>query len=206
MVGVIAMAMAAMTSTASAGIVITQSVAPAPTYTNTLTFDEPGGATGTNVPNDSWSVSHGIPLIYSGEGSNFVGDLSGVTGQGTNSYYGPYGVFIEFGQDLTTASFQGFDSSGPPTFSGGGAAAVALNDGVEVEFLFVTPSWGGFGGGSWYNLTTNGGSVFDEIRFLGFGFFPESVVDNVSWNAVPEPTSLALFALTGVAVLARRRR
>lgn len=193
-------------SPALADVIIMQQAAPAPTYSTTLNFDEPGGPTGANVPNNSWAgAPWNIPTFQSGEGSNFVGDLSGATGQGTNAYYGPYGVFITFGGDLTEMSFQGWDNSGPPSPFGGGAIVAALNDGLEVAVLPVEPAWGG-AGDSWYHITTSGGMVFDEVRFLGFGFFPESVVDNLSWNAVPEPASLALLGFGLVAVIRRRSR
>lgn len=193
-------------STAMADLTITQQAAPAPTYATTLNFDEPGGPTGANVPNNSWaSAPWQIPVFQSGEGSNLVGDLSAATGQGTNAYYGPYGVFINFANDLTAMSFQGWDSSGPPSPFGGGALVVALNDGNEVASLFIDPAWAG-AGDSWFNLTTTGGTTFDEIHFLGFSFFPESVVDNLSWNAVPEPASASLLVLGCLAALRRRAK
>jgi hypothetical protein len=204
-VGAIALGTMVANTPTAASVVVTQTFAPAPTYATTLNFDEPAGPTGINVPSNSWDLSHDIPLFQSGEGSNFVGDNSGSTAQGTNSYYGPFGVFINFGNDLTSMSFQGWDSSGPATPFGGGAGVVTLNDGVEVGFSVFTPAFGGFGN-SWYNLTTTGGSVFDEVRFVGFGFPADSFVDNLSWNAVPEPASIALLAMAGVGALIRRRR
>jgi hypothetical protein len=198
-------ATAGLVSSASASVTITQGPT-APTYTNTLTFDEPGGTTGVNVPSNSW-VGMGITSIVSGEGSNFVGPNAFPTAQSTNSYYGPYGVFIRFATDLTAASFNAWDSSGPPTFSGGGMAVVLINDGDEnnpVGFDFFTPAYGGFGDSA-FNITTSGGMVFDEIRVLGFGFFPETYVDNVSWNAVPAPSVAALLSLAGLSLVRRRR-
>lgn len=204
--GAMALALAAFTAPAAASITITQSGAAAPTYTTTLNFDEPGGPTGADVPANAWAGSHNITSFVSGAGANAVGDNSAATGQGTNSYWGPFGVFINFGQDLTALSMQAWDNSGQPTPFGGGAAMIALNDGIEVGSLFVTPAIGG-AGDSWYHITTTGGSVFDEVRFLGFAFAgPNSYVDNLSWNAVPEPTSLSLLALGAIGLLSRRRR
>lgn len=191
---------------ASAGVIVVQG-SSAPVYATTLNFDEPGGPTGANVPSNSWSgAPWGITQIVSGEGSNFVGDVSAYTGQSTNSYYGPYGVFIKFSQDLTEMSFDAWDTSGPPGPFGGGMAVVLINDGDEmnpVYFNSFTPAIAGTGLPS-FNITTDSGTVFDEVRILGFGFFPETVVDNLSWNAIPEPGSLSLLAL-GIVGLMRRR-
>lgn len=204
--GVAALAVVVGGSRVSAAVSVVQQAAPAPTYSVTLNFDEPGGPTGPNVPNNSWAgAPWHIPVFSSGDViANFVGNNSAFTGQGTNSYAGPFGVFITFENDMTEMSFQGWDDSGPPTPFGGGAAAVALNDGVEVAFWSGTPAFGGVGD-SWFNITTTGGSVFDEVRFLGFGFSPTSFVDNLSWNVVPEPGSLALIGVAGLGLLRRRR-
>jgi hypothetical protein len=193
-------------SSASAAVSVTQQAAPAPTYATVLNFDEPGGPTGANVPNNSWAgAPWNIPDFSSGDiVANFVGDNSVSTGQGTNSYAGPFGVFITFANDMTEMSFQGWDPSGPPSPFGGGAAVAALNDGVEVGTWFGTPAFGG-NGNSWFHITTTAGSTFDEVRFLGFGFSPTSIVDNLSWNVVPEPGSFALLGVAGLAVLRRRR-
>lgn len=192
---------------ARSAVVITQGDS-APTYSNLLTFDEPGAPTGLDVATNSYAA-FGLPSIISGDGfANFVGDNSPATGTNTtNSYYGPFGVFMSFGQDLTAASLQAWDSSGPPSPFGGGMAIALINDGDEnnpVAFEIFNPAYG-VDAGSWFNITTTGGEVFDEIRVLGFGFFPQTYVDNVSWNAVPAPGALALLGLAGV-VGGRRRR
>jgi hypothetical protein len=205
-----AVAAFALGAPAMAAVSVTQQAAPAPTYSTILNFDEPGGPTGSNVPNNSWNVAPwNIPVFQSGDTiANSVADQSASTGQGTNAYAGPFGVFVEFGaaQELTSLSFQGWDPSGPPSPFGGGAAVAAFNDGVEVGSWFGTPAFGG-AGNSWFNITTTGGSVFDEVRFLGFGFSATSIVDNLSWNAspVPEPTSLALIGVASLGMLRRRR-
>jgi len=196
-----------LSGTAMADVVIMQQADSAPTYDITLDFDEPGGPAGINVPNNSWSgPPWNIPDFSSGDiAANFVGDNSGATGQGTNSYFGPFGVFIDFGQDLTEMSFQGWDNGGPSTPFGGGAAVVAFNDGVDIGILGVTPAWGGVGD-SWFDITTTGDTVFDRVAFLGFAMVsPQSVVDNLSWNVVPEPAALSLLAMGSLALLRRRR-
>jgi len=200
-----ALLVAVMCAPAWASVMFTQQNAPAPTYSTTLNFDEPGGPTGV-VPTNQFA-SLGLSVFQSGTGDQSIGDNSIFEPWllSDNTAFMNFGMFLEFDSDLTEFSFQGWDPSGPPSPFGGGALLVALNDGTEVGSISVTPAWGGFGD-SWYDITTSGGMVFDEVRFLGFGFTPTTIVDNLSWNAVPEPGTLALLALTGVGVLIRRRR
>lgn len=201
-----ALAVSTITTGAMATYTTTQSGAAAPTYATTLTFDEVGGPVGT-VPTDSWA-GIGLASIISGAGDTSVGDNdtpNGGWGLGTgNSFYGPFGVFMTFGTDLDAMSFQAWDPSGAPGPFGGGAAVVILDDGVEVGSLFFEPAWGGIGD-TWINIEATGGMVFDEVRVLGFGFFPTTVVDNLSWNAVPAPSACGVLAIGAMAALRRRR-
>ncbi len=187
-------------------IVVTQGTS-APTYTDfTLDFDEPGGPTGVVDPG-AWSVSHGITELQAGDGVPQVDDWTGIFGPwvGTaNSFYGNFGVFMTLDTDVTEMSLQVWDPSGPPGPFGGGLYVFLFDDGVEVSSTEHTPAWGDVGD-EWFDITTDGGDVFDEVRILGFGFSPTTFVDNLSWNVIPEPTSLALFGLVGVAALRRRR-
>jgi len=199
---------AGLTGVSALGAVTVSNVAAAPTYSTTLTFDEVGGPTGSNVASNAWA-GIGISSIVSGEGSNTVGTLNTNPGFGWlgtgNVFAGPFGVFINFDSDLTEFSAEYWDSSGPATFNGGGAIVVAVNDGVEVGTFFITnPAYAGTGLVG-INITTDGGSVFDEVRFVGFGFFPEAFVDNLSWNAVPAPASAMVAGLALVAAGRRRR-
>lgn len=193
---------------ASAAITVTQQAAAAPTYSITLNFDEVGGPpAGGAAPLNAWDTSHGIPIADAGVGGgvvidNFNGALPWLPNN--NTAYGAFGLFWTFGTDLTEASFQAWDTSGPPGPFGGGMGISLWNDGVEVSFTFHNPAWGGVGD-TWYNITTDGGSVFDEIRVLGFGFFPETFMDNMSWNVVPGPGGLMMLAVAGL-VGSRRRR
>ena len=194
-----------MANIASAAITVTQQAGPAPTYGTTLNFDELGGPTGPNVPGNSWT-GIGITSLISGEGSNFVGNLSGDFPwlPNNNVYAAPFGAFINYANDLSALSVQAWDPSGPPSPFGGGLGVFVFDDGVEVGSGFFTPAWGGVGN-TWYNITTTGGSKFDEVRILGFGFSPTTYVDNLSWNVVPAPGAFALLGLAGLVGCGRRR-
>ncbi|MCB9846058.1 MAG: hypothetical protein H6811_08745 [Phycisphaeraceae bacterium] len=193
-------------ASAQADVTITQGDS-APTYPSLLTFDEVGGPVGA-VVGDEWSPM-GISQLVSGDGSQFVGNLHSNPGFGwlpdNNLLYAPWGAFLTFDGDVDAFSVRYWDSSGPATFSGGGAAVVALNDGIEVAFFFVdNPAYAGVGD-EYFNIVADNGSVFDEVRMLGFGFFPEAFVDDISWNPAPAPASGALLALGGLVATRRRR-
>lgn len=197
--------LAASAGVAQAGITITQS-ASAPTYSTTLNFDEAGGPTGS-VPATGWTGA-GLARLESGSAPSVtVTTMSTQPGFGWlgtgNVAYAPWGAFITWQDDLTELSLRYWDSSGPGGPFGGGAVAVVLNDGVEVASLpIASPAFGG-AGNAWFNFTTTAGSTFNEVRLVGFGFFPEAYIDDLSWNAVPGPASGAALGLLG---LARRRR
>lgn len=195
---------ATVASTALADVTVTQG-SSAGSYSTTLNFDEVGGPTGV-VATNSWA-SIGITELQAGDGVPFVGDLdtpNGGWGLGDgNAFLGSFGVFITWDSDLTEFSTQVWDPSGPPGIFGG-LAFIVMNDGVEVANFFTTPAWGGLGD-TWFDVTTSGGMVFDEVRILGFGFFPQTHVDNLSWNAIPTPSAAALLGL-GALTLQRRRR
>lgn len=191
---------------ASAAVTITQG-ASAPTYTNTLTFDEPGGPTGT-LPGNTWA-GLGLSELVAGVGPGTVAQVNTNPGFGWlgtgNVFIAPFGAFLTSSQDLTAFSVRYWDSSGPATFSGGGAAVVVFNDGVEVASLFITnPAFGGVGQSA-FNIVADGGSVFDEVRMLGFGFPADGYIDDLSWNTIPSPGAAGLLAL-GCAAMTRRRR
>jgi len=191
---------------ASAAVTTNQQAGPAPTYGTTLNFDEVGGPVGNDLPSSSWA-GLGITSFISGAGANAVANHNTVDTPwlpNNNSYWGPFGVFINFDSDLSAISFQAWDMSGPPSPFGGGMGVVLLNDGVELAFDIFNPAWGGIGN-SWFNVTTSDGSTFDEIRVLGFGFAPNTYIDNISWNVVPGPGSLAMLGLAGL-IGSRRRR
>ncbi|MEQ8844099.1 MAG: hypothetical protein RIB58_04520 [Phycisphaerales bacterium] len=194
--------LAATASQGLAAITIAEGTS-APTYATTLNFDEPGTPTGI-VPADTWS-SIGLSELQAGDSFPVVGDHDQGWGVNDgNSFFGNFGVFMTFSSDLTEFSAQVWDPSGPPTFLGGGMGVFVLNDGVEVATHFFEPAWGGIGN-DWLNITTDAGSTFDEVRILGFGFFPTTYMDNASWN-VPAPGAAGMLAAVGLLSAGRRRR
>jgi hypothetical protein len=207
---------AALGVPAMAGYTITQG-STAPTYSDyTLNFDEPGGPSGLVAP-DAWLGSHGITEMQAGDGGPQVDNWDPIFGGGGGwlgdgqSFFGNFGVFMTFENDLSTMAIEVWDPSGPPEFFGGGLNVILFNDGVEVADLFAqngdiaTPAWGGVGD-SWFDIVADGGDTFDEVRILGFGFSPTTFVDNMSWDLaqVPAPGALALLGLAGLT--GRRRR
>lgn len=205
--GIAAWTVICATGTAMADVNITLS-SSAGSYATTLNFDEVGGpGPGYQIADDSWA-GIGVSQLMSGNGSNGVQDfnaLFGGWGLGNGqSFGGGFGVFMKFDSDITEFSTQAWDNSGPATFFGGGMIVNVFNDGVNVASLWVeAPAWGGIGD-NWFDITTTDGSTFDEVNFAGFGMVPETYVDNMSWNAVPAPSSAV--ALLGFACLATRRR
>jgi hypothetical protein len=208
---------AAASAPALAGYDIAQG-SSAPQYTDHfLTFDEPGTPIGA-VSTDYWATSHNIAELQAGDLAPQVdnwdatfGGTGGWLGENTNSFFGNFGVFMTLENAASEMSMQIWDPSGPPSFFGGGLNVILFNDGVQVHDLFLQngditePAWGGIGD-EWFNITTTGGDVFDEVRILGFGFTPTTFMDNLSYNeVVPAPGSLALLALAGIAGRRRRR-
>ncbi len=197
----------AFAAQAMADATITQGTS-APTYATTLNFDEPGGPTGA-VPSNAWT-DIGITSFTSGVGDVGVGNLSGIFPWLPNSNVaeGPFGLFMTFASDLTAMSFRAWDNSGPPSPIGGGMAVILINNGDEnnpVAFEIFDPAFGGLGE-EYYDITTTGGTVFDEVRILGFGFTPVTYADDFSWNAIPEPGSFGLIFMAAAALVVRRRK
>lgn len=193
-------------SPALGGYTITQGTS-ANTYTGfSLNFDEPGQPTGVVAAN-YWQPGYGL-TIEAGDGIPVVDAFAGIVGWDLgddNAYFGNFGVFMTFDYDVSELSLEVWDPAGPPSPIGGGLAVVLFNDDVKVAFGSFTPAWGGVGD-SWFDVTTDGGDVFDEVRILGFGFPNTTYADNLSWNAVPAPGSLALLALAGVFGRRRNRK
>lgn len=193
-----------LASSANAGFAFTQTTAQAPTYGSTLNFDEANGPTGQVGP-AGWQ-SHGISSMFDGSNnSTYVADFSDNAPwvNSGNAAYGNYGIFINFETAVDALSVQAWDPSGPPTMMGGGIYVYVLDDnGDIIDAMGFTPAWGGIGK-TWYNVVGTGGSTFKHFYISGNSFFPETYIDNLSWNTVPGPGGIAMF---GIAALCRGRR
>lgn len=194
------------TAAAPAAISITQSAAPAPTYSTLLTFDEPGTPTGL-VPSNYWA-SYGLTITDGVNGNNTV--IDDVTGTfpwvGTgNVDVGTFGVYMTFDQEVTEMSFQAWDPSGPPSPFGNGLYIYLTDiDDNIIGFGSFTGAWGGIGD-TWFDVTTTGGDTFRKAIIFNNSFDPTTFVDNVSWNIVPGPGSLCVLALGFLGGVRRRR-
>ncbi|MEM8677992.1 MAG: hypothetical protein AAGF97_01445 [Planctomycetota bacterium] len=190
---------------ALATVTISQVATPT-TYSTTLNFDEPGGPSGIGLPDDAF-LANGITALVAGDSNNVVQDNTGDgpwigTGQ---SFFGNFGIFATFENDLSEFSANVWDPAGPPGPFGGGMGIFVFDDGVEVASSFITPAWGGIGDAG-IEITTSGGMVFDEVRMLGFGFPATTYGDDFSWNVVPEPDGTIVFCLAAISGLICRRR
>ncbi|MFO0783339.1 MAG: hypothetical protein U0636_06615 [Phycisphaerales bacterium] len=195
---------AVLAASANAGFSFTQQASQTTTYANQLNFDEPGTPTGL-VPANTWA-SLGIN-IHNGDSpnntyvDNFSNDLPWLPNN--NASYNVWGCYIDLSTAATGFSFQAWDTSGPPSFFGGGLlVGVADANGNLIDGLVFNPAWGGIGD-TWFNITATGGDSFSHIVIAGMGFFPETFVDNLSWNTVPGPGAMALL---GLGLVRGRRR
>jgi hypothetical protein len=194
-----------MAMSASAAVVSSNTAAPAPTYATTLNFDEVGGPTGSVAPNAYSAI--GITSIQGGSADLQVapGTAFFPWAPSSNVGYGNFGIHIQFANDVTSFSAQVWDNGGNVS-PFGGLYFNFFNNGVAVGSAGFNGPFGGIGN-TWFNFTTTAGTVFDEVSFGGNAFgFPETMVDNMSWNAVPAPGCLALLGLAGFTGLGRRRR
>lgn len=193
---------------ALADYIVTQSGSPAPTYSQSITFDEPGTPTGV-VPSNHYEPL-GLTMGSGADVNSFgIGDASGIfpwVGTG-NVASGSFGLFLEFGPGATAVSFQGWGDAGSPGPFGGGFWVWVLDSEGNVlsNFDVFTPAWGG-SGDTWYTVTATGG---DEIEYLlinnNSNIGSETFIDNLSWQPVPAPGAIALIGVAGL-VVGRRRR
>ncbi|MCK4873812.1 MAG: hypothetical protein KAS72_13910 [Phycisphaerales bacterium] len=202
-----AVSAAALMSAPAVGTVNINLGTSATAYTDyTLNFDEPGGPTGL-VGVDAWHASHGMILDSGVGGGGNVDDWGALYGWDLGdglSWLGPFGAFMTFDYDLVGFSTEHWDPSGPDSGFNGGFSVFVFDDGVELANGFFDAAWGGIGD-TWIDITTDGGDVFDQVTILGWGMMPETYLDNMSWDQVPAPGSLALLALAGAAMPRRRR-
>lgn len=195
---------------AVAQVTITQGNS-APSYATTLNFDEPGGPVSnpifSSLPNTSWQGTHGI-ILDSQDSVQRVGVYGAATGNpwlpANNTFMGGFGMNVTFDQGVTEFSLQHWDNSGPGGPFGGGFRIDIYDGAAAVGSLFGTPAWGS-NDNSWIDLVAGAGTSFDRVEISGFGSSPMVFADNMSWNTVPAPGSLALMGLGGLIATRRRR-
>ncbi len=157
----------------------------APTYSNVVDFDGTADA--------------GLTITL----ANQVSGDPGIAPWGTDNALSGNGiVFFNFDSDIESFSVQYLDDSGPAGPFGGGFLVALFDDGSQVGGAQFASAGDGTGD-QWLNITADG-TPFDEVRLAPGGFGQNVKIDNVSWN-VPEPGSLALLGLGGLALLRRRR-
>lgn len=196
-------------ATANAGYTVAQTNAAAPTYANTLNFDEAGGPTGV-VPANGWT-SYGLTTLRDqNAGTGYVAPGSSIypwMTNTTNVMYGTFGIEIVFETAVTDLSFQLWTNGGNPSPFGGGSYFYADNDDAGNPFNLgngFNGAWGGIGN-SWFDIHATGGDSIKRLFIVVNTFgFPEAMLDNLSWNTVPGPGAAALLAL-GLAGRSRRR-
>jgi len=203
-----AIAACAAGNAADAAFAFVQSASAQPTYANVLNFDAPGSPTG-NCAGNAFAGFGVSSLVTGTDPGAFVSQANATPGLGWlgtgNVAYGSFGLYMKFSSEVSQLSVQYWDTSGPGSFFGGGAALILLKGGVEVGSFFINAPSFSPAGKPWFNITSTGGSTFDEIDFVGFGFPADAYIDNVSWTSVPTPASATLLGFSGM-LLARRRR
>jgi hypothetical protein len=201
-------AFSVIASSATASVTITQG-ASGPTYSDfSLNFDEAGTVVGP-VSESHWDASHQITL-NAGDHAPSIQNLEATPGfewaGDENVFYGGYGVFLNFANDIESFSAQIWDNAGPPSpFGTGGMIVEIRHQGKVVGFDLVAPTFGPGDAGTWFDIVGDNGAVFDEIRFVGQGFGGlVTYMDNATWN-VPAPSAIAVLAIGGLASSRRRR-
>ncbi|ASP48542.1 PEP-CTERM sorting domain-containing protein [Cognaticolwellia beringensis] len=163
---------------------------------NTITFDEIVFAGNTVV--DTQYASLGLTftsgLKYDAQGSSSFPGISGHYLGNFTPVINPFSIF--FSDDQTEAAFGLATNPQTTTFN-------ALLNGVLVESFSTSTSANNSSQG-FYGFT---GILFDEIQVASNS--GSALIDNIQFNnssstAVPEPSTLAIFAL-GIMGLAARR-
>jgi hypothetical protein len=92
-------------------------------------------------------------------------------------------------------------------FNGSGTSAARLATQSDDSLAGYSASFGGSGGGNWFDISSSGLPQIQYVRLNGVGIDSGVRLDGVFANAaaVPEPASLAVLA-TGALVMLRRRR
>jgi hypothetical protein len=163
-----------------------------------MSYDSDNGANGgTTQGSPSWILSHAA-LVSGTDVGTFT--LSNVPAGSYDLFL--YGANFDGtrGAAFTVSSgtaLDGISSTNNPNANPTGSALNSYVLGQDyVEFIGVTPS-GGTITGTWSAVTNTNSGLGGEGDFNGLQLVS---------TTVPEPTSMALLGLPGLALLARRRR
>lgn len=194
---------------ANAAFSFIQSSSAQPTYSNVLNFDAPGSPTGP-CAGDAFAAFGVSSLVTGTDPGAYVTQMNTIPGYGWlgtgNVATGAFGLYMKFSSEVSQLSVQYWDNSGPGSFFGGGAILVLSKNGVQVDSYFIQNPAFGPAGKPWFNITSSGGSTFDQIDFVGFGSASaDAFIDNVSWTSIPTPASAALLVFGGTLITRRRR-
>ncbi|MFC1805755.1 PEP-CTERM sorting domain-containing protein [Planctomycetota bacterium] len=136
------------------------------------------------------------------------GAVNGATGTFAVLGIGPTLINIDgnFTQNATSELLIGLEAASPHV------TKIEVGGVADLEGLLEVSLLGGFQpnyGDTFDVLTAAGGVTADGLEVVGHPFFYHSIVDNgttLQITYVPEPTTLSLLALGGLALLRRRRR
>ncbi|MCE5325557.1 MAG: hypothetical protein LLG01_04010 [Planctomycetaceae bacterium] len=195
----------------------------------TLSWDfNNGGAAGVTL---DWTVEKGYVCTTPGAAPWETGVCAATDASGTEAYDGAHPSFIfrsptfqlDASGDILVNTWYGSASGTLPTkvsdipenSLGDGAYGVALRDALTDDYVLVGPGSPGQGGSPmvWTAaaLAPYVGKIYTLDYFdynhanWGWLYFKDATVPGV-YAPIPEPASATLIVMSGLAVLARRRR
>jgi len=154
---------------------------------------------------------HGVPLV----GGAVITDTNASPIMSVQSSSSFFGGSVPFGQGLALREGRTYNITfaTPVTYvgmfdidQGGSDVRVFLSDSSFVDFLNLDTAGNSGLSGEFFGFVTTGLTI-TSIRFIADGGDNEMGLDNLQYGeAVPEPATMTLLALGGLAVLRKRRK